>query len=114
MTNNIQLTDTVRKFREALEVFHKLDAEIPIQTVLAYLHAVEKPGQSVTEISKLLETNVSTVSRQLASLTKTHRNGLAGYDLLVARDDDQDDCIKKMYPTTRGCNLMEEIEKIIK
>jgi DNA-binding MarR family transcriptional regulator len=77
-------------FISAIEAFRLADPEMPVQTVLTLLHTARNEGRSMTELSRVLDMPISSMSRNLSALSDLNRYkkpGLGlieyGYDAIV-------------------------------
>jgi DNA-binding MarR family transcriptional regulator len=68
---------------ETLEQFRGIDAEMPVQAMLTFLHVARKEGQSGTELAKVLDLADSSLSRNLTALSSLNRHKQPGLDLVA-------------------------------
>jgi DNA-binding MarR family transcriptional regulator len=80
-------TKDLLKTWQAIEEFRKLDPEIPTQTVNTFLYAALHEGCTMRDLATALGVAQSTMSRNVSALSKVHRSGRPGLDL-VRRDPD--------------------------
>lgn len=91
-----------------LELLAKDYEDLPLLTLVMFLHVCRKPGISLTELEVLIGKSSSTVSRKLASLGKVHRSGTKkGFDLVYLKEDPMDRRTKVAHPTTKGEHLFK-------
>ena len=62
-----------------LEEFRKLDETMPIQMALILMLVAQKPGISLSELTKLTGLGKSSVARHVAALSKQFGKGLIDY-----------------------------------
>lgn len=70
-----------------VEEFRKLDPELPTQTANTFLFIAMHEGCTMRELAQALGVAQSTMSRNVSALSKIHRLGKAGLNL-VQRDPD--------------------------
>ena len=75
---------------KALEPFHKLNPNMPLQYVTAFLQVAIKEGQTVKEYARKLDISQSLMTRHLADIGKTNRYHEPGFGLVVAEGDVMD------------------------
>ncbi|MER8482498.1 helix-turn-helix domain-containing protein [Mesorhizobium sp. M1322] len=71
-----------RKLLALIDEFSKLDPEMQIQQIAVFLHIMEKQDLTMGEVEQLTGLSSSSVSRNVAALSKVHRKGLPGHDLI--------------------------------
>ena len=77
----------LRKIYRVVEAFRTVDREMPVQQMATLLIVALNEGLSLKEISDRLATASSTASRNVAALSKVHRLGKRGHDLVSSRED---------------------------
>jgi DNA-binding MarR family transcriptional regulator len=93
----------------AIAEFRKYDPEMPIQQAVLLLLVFLTPGISMKDLSESAGLAQSSVSRSVAALSKVHRLGKPGLDLVVAEEDPAERRRKIVRLTRRGELLMEDI-----
>lgn len=79
------------KLSRLMELFRStLDETVPIQLVHTFLVAARNEGKGVVELSELVGTNKSTMSRHLLDLADRLRNKQPGYGVLERKTGGQD------------------------
>lgn len=97
-----------------MELFRaELDETIPLQVVHTFIIAARNEGKGVVELSELVGTNKSTISRHLLDLAHRLRNGLPGYGVLKRRTDDQDLRAVSYTVTQRGRMILNQAVALI-
>lgn len=81
---------TISNLKRVLEAFRELDKEIPAQQIFVLLLIADKPNISMRELIEATGHSSSTISRNVAALGDTHRNGEPGFGLVVAYPDPLD------------------------
>jgi DNA-binding MarR family transcriptional regulator len=97
----------VSRLIETLEQFRSLDPEMPVQTMLTLLQVARKEGQSMTELSKVMEMPISSMSRNLTTLSKINRQKQPGLDLVAYESDPMVDSRAKSAPHAKGAAVPE-------
>ncbi len=77
----------LRKALTILEDFRALDAEMPIQTAVTFMIVALNEGLALKDVADRLGMASSTASRNVAALSKHHRLGKQGHDLIENRED---------------------------
>lgn len=96
----------------ALELVRKeLDPEMQVQTLSVLLTVASAPGITMKELSQRLHLAQSSCSRNVAALSKWHRLGRPGLDLLVATEDPAERRRKIVRLTTRGERFIETLQR---
>ncbi|TPI83492.1 winged helix DNA-binding protein [Mesorhizobium sp. B2-8-9] len=96
-----------------LDEFAKLDPEMQIQQISVFLRIVEKPDLSMRELEQLTGLSSSSVSRNVSALSKVHRKGQPGHDLVATYEDTQDRRIKRVKPTPKGMKVFNTLNMVI-
>lgn len=95
---------------ETLDLFRELDPEMPIQTVLTFLHVARKPGMSMTELAQAAELGQGSASRNIVAWTDINRMKQPGYDMVRYEDDRLGDARRKVSQlTTKGRGFLTRI-----
>lgn len=97
---------TALKFLAALR---EIDPYLPSQTAETLLVVANRPGLTMAELEKETGLAQSTISRNVASLSKWHRIGKEGYDLVEAVDDPRERRRKIVFLTVKGQRLVQKI-----
>lgn len=100
----------VVKIISVIEEFRKLEPEIQAQTILTFLLVMQDPGKlSVKDIATRLGLAQSSASRNVAALSKFHRKGRPGHDLVKADENPMDRREKLIHITPKGRRVAESI-----
>jgi DNA-binding MarR family transcriptional regulator len=91
----------VGRLIQALEELRPLDPEMPIQTILTFLHTAANEGRSMTELSRVLNLPQSTMSRNLTALSELNRHKRPGLDLVSYTYDPMVNAAKKNANLTK-------------
>lgn len=95
-----------------LEEFRKIDPEMPIQMAVVFLNIASDEGLNMTELYKRSGISQSSVSRNVAALSKWHRLNKAGHDLVVTKEDPNERRRKVVFLTNKGRILADAIAKL--
>ncbi|RWX10373.1 MarR family transcriptional regulator [Rhizobium hidalgonense] len=114
------MTDTQARIAKAaskvasiIEEFRKLNAEMQAQQMAIFLAAVAQPGSTITDLANVTGHSTGSVSRNVAALSKTHRKGMPGLDILIANEDVLDRRNKRISLTPKGMRVMASIEALL-
>lgn len=97
----------------AMEEFRKLDAEMPMQQAVVFLHVVLLPGITMKALGEATGLSQSSCSRNVAALSQWHRLGEAGHDLVVATEDPAERRRKVVHLTPKGKRVAASINEIM-
>lgn len=107
------LTDVNRsQFRsifQIMSILRDLDADMPINQATCFCWIVLNEGRTQVELRQDLEMASSTSSRSLAALSKVHRLGKPGLDLIEWVENPEDRRAKLLFLSTRGRRLVEQL-----
>jgi DNA-binding MarR family transcriptional regulator len=97
---------TIAKALQRMEMIKReerdIDPLMPAQTMHVFITIAMNPGISMQKLSEKTNLAQSSCSRNVAALSKWHRLGKAGYDLVEAIEDPEDRRQKVMFLNTRG------------
>jgi DNA-binding MarR family transcriptional regulator len=96
-----------------LQGLRSVDPYIPSQTAETLLVVAMRPGITMQQLSDATGLVQSSVSRNVAMLSKYHRLGKPGYDLVEAVDDPRERRRKIVYLTPNGRKLVNQVMKAI-
>lgn len=96
-----------------LQGLRAVDPYIPTQTAECLLVVAMRPGITMQALSEATGLAQSSCSRNVAMLSKYHRLGKPGYDLVEAVDDPRERRRKVVYLTTNGRKLVNSVMKSI-
>jgi DNA-binding MarR family transcriptional regulator len=96
-----------------LKALREIDSYIPTQTAECLLVVAAHPGITMQKLSEETGLAQSSCSRNVAMLSKYHRLGKAGYDLVEAVDDPNERRRKIVFLTKNGQKaVIEALRKI--
>ncbi|MGN6548771.1 MAG: hypothetical protein ACTHJ3_02600 [Pararhizobium sp.] len=104
---------TARKLISLIEEFRKLDPEIQAQQIVLFLSVVGSPEITMKELEQRTGLASSTISRNMSSLGKMHRNGKPGHDLIAAYEDPADRRFKRVKPTPKGIRVYNSLIELL-
>ena len=96
---------------KALEPFHELNPNMPLQYVTAFLHVATNEGLNVSEYARKLDISQSLMTRHLADIGKTNRYHKPGFGLVVAENDVMDRRTKRNRLSAKGQSLVGELAR---
>jgi DNA-binding MarR family transcriptional regulator len=108
-----QTAKAARKVASIIEEFRKLNAEMQAQQMAIFLAVVAKPECTVTDLANITGHSTGTVSRNVAALSKIHRKGMPGLDIIQAKEDVLDRRNKRITLTPKGQRVMAALEALL-
>lgn len=99
----------LQRLARALEVFRHMDPEMQAQTMATFVAIAAHPGLSVKDVKDRLGIAGSSASRNVAALSKHHRLGKEGHDVVYAVDSLEDRRVKVIDLTPKGRKVMHEL-----
>ena len=99
----------IRRVTQIIETFRVLDKEMQAQTMQVFLLVAVKPGIQFGELMAATGLSKSAISRNVAALSRIHRKGHSGYDLVEAYEDPEDRRHKRVRLTRHGIVLAARI-----
>lgn len=90
------------KLISLIEEFRKLDTEMQAQQMLIFLIVMRNPDIGMRDLEDKVGLSGASVSRNVAAMSKVHRKGRPGHDLVEAYEDPEDRRYKKVKPTHKG------------
>jgi len=111
---NNQLTDaTMAKVLQIQEEFRRLDTEVPGQLVSVFLYIASHNPCHMQAIEKDLRISPNSVSRNTDWLSKYHRLGKPGMNLVVKVADPVNARRRLVKLTQEGHKLVDRIHRIL-
>lgn len=101
--------DLAQGLLSGVNAFLKIRERMPLRCVQAFLAVALHPGESVTELSRLCDLNVNTMSRNLRDIGERDRWGGAGSGLVVGKSNPQDARERAYYLTPAGEAMLRKI-----
>lgn len=105
------------KITRIVEELRKLDTEMQLQTVLAFLIIAQKNSQGSTvtikEVGELLGVTSASASRNVAALTKFSRHKRPGHDLIETYENPEFRVEKFITLTEKGKALVTRLDNIL-
>ena len=100
---------TIAALIRVTDEFRKLDAEMPMQTAAVFLHVMFTPGVTMKDLADRCGISQASTSRNIAALSKWHRLGKAGHDLVEAVEDPAERRRKIVNLTPKGKRVRDAI-----
>lgn len=113
---NISLnrTESLTMITEVLGLIRKkVDPTMQVQTIFLFIHTAIFKETTMRELGEITGLSPASMSRNIAALSKQHRVGKAGHDLLVTSEDPAERRVKRVKLTAKGKKLADEITKVI-
>lgn len=92
-----------------LSELRELDADMPMNQAVCFAWIALNEGRTQVELRQDLDMASSTSSRSLAALSKVHRLGKPGLNLIEWVENPEDRRAKLLFLTTRGRHLVETL-----
>ena len=107
MASSIEIRTAIR----LLEEFKKVDPDITLPSMLAFMYAVERDGQSGNqfEIDKQLDMSGATASRAIAHWLSYKKPRIKGLDMLDSVPDPEDRRYRLITVNKRGSIFAERV-----
>jgi DNA-binding MarR family transcriptional regulator len=104
----------LKKLNQVFSAFRSsLDGSIPLQLVQTFIVVAENEGKGVNDLSDLVGTNKSTMSRHLLDLSDKLRTGAPGYGILKRSADPKNLRSVHYSVTPKGRLLLNQINDIL-
>lgn len=94
--------DPLFKLAQAVQVIRRLSPDMPIQQVGILLSVAQKPGLTMNELVKLTGLSQSSISRNVQAMSKYHRLGKPGLNLMEAVIDPREPRRRLVFLTVEG------------
>ena len=108
---------TLQRLIRAIEEFRKLDPEMPVQTVLAFLYTVQlsdqSGGVSIKDIGAALGVSSAAASRNVSKLTEHGVKSAGGHGLLKTEEDPMYRVRKRIALTPKGRRVLQTLKEIV-
>lgn len=91
---------------KAVDILRGDSADFPAQQLLTYLAVARQPGITMAALSEAVGMSQASTSRNVSALSKWHRLGHPGFDLVEAVEDPRERRRKIMYLTAKGRQRM--------
>ena len=116
MEPNLQRKLTDEKIERLLKVynlFRLYDREIPAQVLATLFYIGSHNDCHKTALEEDLNFTTASSSRNTDKLSKNHRLGTAGYDLIVKEIEEEPPRRQRLRLTKKGEDLMNQIKQIL-
>ena len=107
MTSSVEIRTVIR----VLEEFKKIDPDITLPSMLAFLYAAEQDNRSGNQygIDQRLNMSGATASRAIAHWLDYKRPRVAGHNMMESTPDPEDRRFKMITLNRRGLLFIEKI-----
>lgn len=103
-----------RDLLTALEWIRTLDNDMPVQTLSTFLYvANHQPECSQKDLTEYLSMAQSTASRNVSYLSKRHRHGALGMDVVESIENPDDRRYKLLRLTPKGRKMAAWIDLLV-
>tara|TARA_B100000579_G_scaffold2186_1_gene1700 strand:+ start:479 stop:835 length:357 start_codon:yes stop_codon:yes gene_type:complete len=116
MDPNLQRKQTDEKIERLLKVINLLrlyDREVPAQVLATLFYIGSHNDCHKTALEEDLNFTTASSSRNTDKLSKNHRLGKAGYDLIVKEVEEVSPHRQRLRLTKKGEDLMTQIKQIL-
>jgi DNA-binding MarR family transcriptional regulator len=105
------------KLQRVMQEFRSLDKEMQAQTMLAFLYIAERDSQgietTVLDVGTYLDLSSASATRNVQALSKVHRYGKEGHDLVYTAENPRKRTEKFIYLSDKGKALCKRLEGYI-
>lgn len=105
------------KLQRIMQEFRSLDKEMQAQTMLAFLYIAERAGQgidtTVLDVGSYLDLTSASATRNVQALSKVHRYGKNGHNLVFTEENPRRRTEKFIRLTEKGESLRKRLEGYI-
>lgn len=98
---------------KAISLFREYEEDIPLGTILCFLHLCENEDATVSQVEKRFKFGKSRTSRNMRNLTDRARPGKEGINVATATPDPKDFRVALFNLNERGLKLKKELMDII-
>lgn len=101
-----------KQFRVVYKIIltlREIDADMPMNQAICFAWIALNEGRTQVELRQDLDMASSTSSRSLAALSKVHRLGKPGLNLIEWLENPEDRRAKLLFLSARGRNLVEDL-----
>ena len=108
---NMASTEETRAVIRVLEAFHKVDPDITLPSMLAFMYVNERDAQSGNQnyVERRLNMTNATTSRAIAHWAEFKRPRVEGLNMVVSIPDPEDRRFKLITLTRKGLDFIEKI-----
>ena len=111
---NRQVTcSTTTRLLDVLEIFRELDREVPAQVLCCYLYIASHNGCHSQAMMEDLELTGASASRNTDWLSKKHRLGKPGLNLIRKEVDQSNKRRHTLWLTPNGKALLTQINRLL-
>ncbi|KNX40021.1 hypothetical protein ROTO_34280 [Roseovarius tolerans] len=111
MNPTLQSSDR-KQFRaifQVMQALRELDADMPMNQAVCFAWIALNEGRTQVELRQDLDMASSTSSRNLAALSKVHRLGKPGLDMIEWVENPKDRRAKLLYLSNEGKHLVSKM-----
>lgn len=101
------------KFRKAIDELRKVDPEMQAQTAALLIEVAINKEITMKDLADRVGISQASTSRNVAALSKVHRLGKAGHDLVVATEDPAERRRKIVRLTKKGERVVAELQRVL-
>ena len=101
------------KFAQAVELFRKIDKEIPAQVIACFLYVASHNDCNKIDMEKALKFSSASGSRNTDWLSEFHRLNKAGLGLIVKYRDRTNRRRQVLQLSSKGRDLVNELRKTL-
>lgn len=98
-----------RSIYQILLALRELDADMPVNQAVCFAWIALNEGRTQVELRQDLDMASSTSSRNLAALSKVHRLGKPGLDMIEWVENPEDRRAKLLYLSNKGKHLVSKM-----
>lgn len=103
----------MERMLRVMDLLRVLDHEVPAQVLACFFYIASHDGCHKTAMEEDIGIGTSSASRNIDRLTKQHRLGKPGMDLVTKEVDPTNKKRLTLHLTKRGHDLIRQIESIL-
>jgi DNA-binding MarR family transcriptional regulator len=103
----------IESLRLALEELRKIDSEMPLQVAVVFCVVALAGELGMAELTNIVGIAQSSISRNVAALSKINRFHRPGHELLETREDPMSRSRKNVSLSVRGQGIAASLENLL-
>ena len=108
-----QTDDRINRLLKVINLLRLYDREVPAQVLATLFYIGSHNDCHKTALEEDLNFTTASSSRNTDRLSKDHRLGKAGFDLIVKEVEEQSPRRQRLKLTRKGEDLMKQIKQIL-
>ncbi len=113
MSTSLKRDPALRTLTKLIQEFASVSGEANVSAYEVFMYVATNPGVTLKDISRALNMQSSTASRNVFLLSRDKGKGVAGLDLVVNETDPMDRRRRTITLTPKGKALVSRLAKIL-